>query len=125
MPYEPNFNTTKGGFSGGETMGRCKQCGAPVTMQNIVKGPTGMFCSDTCRSQHESFVEKANAIERRERAPGGLISVWLRKIAASVIVAVVVILVAGFVAKRYNVDVPILVPAYEWLQYRISAIFGG
>lgn len=56
-------------FSELDVVGHCKQCGKPFTSSMKVVGPTGMFCSDTCRERHEAFMRKVHAMETRERDP--------------------------------------------------------
>lgn len=107
-------------------MGRCKQCGKPVTIQNVEKGPTGVFCSEVCRSQHEAFVEKVDAMEKRERvrAPGGLVAIYTKKIAGLLGAAVLLTLVIGFFAVKLGVSIPVISPAYDYLLSRIFAVIG-
>lgn len=56
-----------------DVTGRCKQCGAPVTDLDRVKGPTGIFCSVECKERHENFMRRAAQLEAgRPRGGGGL-----------------------------------------------------
>lgn len=114
MPYEPNFSTTGGSLSGEEHLARCKQCGAPVTMMNVTKGPTGVFCSAVCKEKHEQFVRAAAATERRERPAGGLLFARLRRFAGAAVFLAVVLIAIGFGARFAGVRVPVASPLFDW-----------
>lgn len=112
MPYEPNYKTTEGSISGGETLGRCKQCGAPVTMMNVVKGPTGLFCSDVCKAKHEQFVRAAAETAPAERAAGGLFFARVRRLLGSLVFLMILVFVVGFIAQIAGFPIPYLTPLF-------------
>ncbi|NIA14213.1 MAG: hypothetical protein GWP08_09030 [Nitrospiraceae bacterium] len=55
---------------GVESVARCKQCGKAVCKACLVTGPTGNFCSDTCRDKHQEFIRRAQELERKKPAAG-------------------------------------------------------
>jgi len=124
MPYEPQYKTTSGGFSGEETLGRCKQCGAPVTIQNKTKGPTGVFCSETCRQQHEHFVKKAAELDDKPRARG-LFFIRLRNFLSALALILLIIFAGGFLTNLGGIQIPVLQQAYELLLTFFNNLFGG
>ena len=107
-------------------MGRCKHCGKPVNIMNVEKGPTGVFCSPACRAQHENFVDKVDAMERREkvRAPGGRIAILIKKTAGLLVFLIFLTLVIGFFAVKLGVTIPVISPAYDYLLARFFAVIG-
>jgi len=107
-------------MSGGETLGRCKQCGAPITLANMVKGPTGLFCSPDCRTRHEAFVQKAAQIEQRERPVGGLFFVRLRSALTTLIVLAVLGACAAFLGDLYGFQIPIVSRLYHVIRQSIG-----
>lgn len=89
---------------GVEAVIRCKQCGKPVCSACMVSGPSGRFCSDGCQQRHFAFMKRAQELETKKRAPGGL--AMLRKIVAAVLVIGAAVGAALFVG--YLFDVPVL-----------------
>jgi len=87
---------------GVEATVRCKQCGRPVCDACVATGPTGRFCSEACRSKHEAFMQQAQQLEGKGR---GSTLVQLKKLAGSLVVIAVVLIVIGVVASLYPVPV--------------------
>ncbi len=88
----------RGAVSDLDTIGRCKQCGAPVTEFNKVMGPTGMFCSDECKQRHEHFVKRAAATdESRSSAKFGVKALIVSLIKKVVVLGIVVVILAGLI----------------------------
>lgn len=106
MPGLPDF---KGSV---DAVGRCKQCGAPVTLANKVAGPTGLFCSDVCRAKHEDFVQRTAQLE--QRGPGGLsIGFLVRRLVRSAVALVVLLALVGAVSVLF--EIPVLAPFFRGL----------
>jgi hypothetical protein len=85
---------------------RCKQCGTPVCGTCNVSGPTGNFCSETCRAKHEQFIRRAQELESRRSMVG-----WGAKIRRLVVkgaVLVVLVLFVAFLLTYFGVEVPVL-----------------
>lgn len=90
-----------------DVVGRCKQCGQPVTQFNKVKGPTGMFCSESCRERHESFVKKAASSESKQGGGFG-IKYKLKRLISWIVTIVVLAAVIGGFALFF--EIPVLTP---------------
>ena len=89
-----------------DVIGRCKQCGSPITEFNRVLGPTGMFCSDECRQRHEAFTERAQALDAtRKGSSGAVIRHMLRKLFAKAIVLLILVFFIGLVATVFKIPV--------------------
>jgi len=88
-----------------DTIGRCKQCGGPVTQFDKVIGPTGMFCSEECKQRHEHFVKRAAAAdESRRPAKFGFKALIVSLIKKMVVLGIVVVMAAGLILY-FNVPV--------------------
>ena len=59
-----------------EAIGRCKQCGKPFCGTCRIQGPTGNFCSETCKTSHEEFMGKAQQLDQMSRGGGFLTKLW-------------------------------------------------
>jgi hypothetical protein len=88
---------------GVEAVARCKQCGRPVCGACLVTGPTGRFCSDTCKDKHEKFVSRARALQRTSRSAGTLTKV--RRSLIKLVIFLVAIMALGFVAVYFEIPV--------------------
>ena len=87
---------------GKEALNRCKQCGAPTCHKCTVPGPTGKFCSENCRSIHEAFIQRAQALQ--SKAPGtGFLKI--RKTLGSLLFVAAVLLAAGVVGTVFYIPV--------------------
>lgn len=86
-----------------EATGRCKQCGRPMCDACRVVGPTGHFCCDTCRRNHEVFMQRAAQLETKAR---GSFGARLRSVFGGLIVLLVVVAVA--LGAGYFFSVPVL-----------------
>jgi hypothetical protein len=112
-----------GSISGGENMGRCKQCGKPLDITNRIKGPTGAFCSEPCRVQHEAFVGRVGEMEAAEGKGGGgflLFALRLRSLLSSCVVLLVLLLLAGFAGTVFEYEIPVISTLY----FRILGLVG-
>jgi len=82
---------------------RCKQCGVGVCKQCIVPGPVGRYCSETCKQQHEEFMQKAQSAEQKVKNKRSLrLGPTIRKL----VIVVAIIIGLGFLG--YVVNIPIL-----------------
>lgn len=106
MPVLPQY---KGSV---DAVGRCKQCGAPVTLVNKVTGPTGLFCSDVCRVKHEEFLQRTAQLETRGPRPFS-IGYLVRRFVKAVVGLVVLVAVIGGVSVFF--DIPVLAPFFRGL----------
>lgn len=88
-----------------EAVGRCKQCGKPFCSACRIQGPTGNFCSDTCKSMHERFTERAQQLDKMSKSGGFLNRLWWLGKKIIVIGLTVVLLVA--VATYLGVNIPV------------------
>jgi len=86
-----------------EAAARCKMCGKAVCRSCVTPGPTGYFCSDTCRQKHEHFAVRAQEMDGKAR---GVFFVKLRKFVLNVLVAAAVLFAIGFVATF--IEIPLL-----------------
>lgn len=93
-----------------EATGRCKQCGRPMCDACRIVGPTGHFCSDPCRRNHEVFMQRAAQLETKAR---GRFGPRLRSAFGGLIVLLVVAAVTLGVGKFFHV--PVLQDIADWL----------
>jgi len=89
-------------YSQMEVIGRCKQCGGPITDANKVRGPTGVFCSDACRETHEAFIRKAQALDARPK-PGLGIGFKLKTLLFRLILLVLALCIVGGASQFINI----------------------
>ncbi len=97
---------------------RCKQCGKPLCDDCKILGPTGYFCSDACKDQHQRFTERVEAMDRREPAPGK----WrlkLRKFMVKGAVLALALIVLALTAYVLGFDVPYMSRAVAWTVERV------
>ena len=88
-----------------EVIGRCKQCGKPLTVVNEVTGPTGHFCGGECKERHEAFTKKAHALDMQPRSRGAGLVRSLRKLVSRLIVLAVILAVLGFAGTYWEIPV--------------------
>ena len=100
-----------------DVIGRCKQCGKPITLLNKVTGPTGHFCSAGCKEKHEEFTRRAHALDMQDRGRGRGLGRSLRRLLGKLIVLAVVLAALGAAAVYF--EIPILNDA---VQYVLRAI---
>jgi len=90
-----------------EAVGRCKQCGKPFCSACAISGPTGKFCSESCKEKHQAFIQRAQQLERPNAGAGFLLK--LRRLAVKLLIWAAVILVVVFLLAKFKIyDVPIL-----------------
>jgi hypothetical protein len=109
-----------------DVIGRCKQCGAPVTEFNRILGPTGLFCSDLCRQKHEAFTERAQALDvTGKRSSGAVVRHMIRKFLTKVIVLLILLFFIGLVATFF--EIPILSDIVEdmGIFQRVKGLIGS
>lgn len=90
-----------------EATGRCKQCGKPFCGQCRVQGPTGYFCSDGCKSSHESFVQRAKQLDDMKSG------VNLRLLIRNGGRLLILLLIVSVIAHYYGYDVPLFSSLFE------------
>ncbi len=86
-----------------EAVARCKQCGKPVCAGCVVKGPTGVFCGESCKERHEKFIGRAQDMQRMSRPTG-----MLQKLKSAVIklaIFLVAVIFVGFIMVYFKVPV--------------------
>lgn len=91
---------------GVEATARCKQCGKPVCNACHVVGPTGVFCSESCKEKHMAFIQRAQALEQRRKAGPGQFSLKVKKFITKAVVVVILLFAAGFLLVYYNKYIP-------------------
>ncbi len=101
-----------------DAIGRCKQCGSPVTEFNKVVGPTGMFCGDECKANHEAFTQRAGSLERSTKGSFFGIPHMLGKMVGKLIVLAIIVAAIGVVATIF--EIPVLTPFVEGVRARFS-----
>ncbi len=94
-----------------DAIGRCKQCGSPVTQFNKVVGPTGMFCGDECKANHEAFTQRAGSLERQTGGTLFGIPRALGKLLGQLIVLLIIVVVIGVVGTIF--EIPVLSPLVQ------------
>jgi hypothetical protein len=101
-----------------EEVGRCKQCGAAVTFSGRVQGPTGLFCSESCRTRHEEFIRKTRQLEERQQKSGRMWFWRIKRLVTTVIGKLIVLaLLAGFLVVIGSIfTIPVLTPVAEWVR---------
>ncbi len=94
---------------------RCKQCGAGVCKQCIIPGPVGRYCSETCKQQHEAFVQKAQGAEQRVRNKRSIRwSALLRKL----------VITAGLIVGLGMLGTVFNIPVLSGIVFKIRMILG-
>ena len=94
-----------------DAIGRCKQCGSPVTQFNKVVGPTGMFCGDECKANHEAFTQRAGSLERKTGGSFFGIPHFLGKAFGKLVVLAIIIVAIAGVGIIF--EIPVLSPLVE------------
>lgn len=101
---------------GVEAVGRCKQCGKPFCNACKVLGPTGLFCSEACKSKHETFVQRAQQLESKK----GSVSIMakVRKLLGNVVAIIILLIIIGVVGTLFEI------PVLSELVLRVRGIIG-
>jgi len=94
---------------------RCKQCGVGVCKQCIVPGPVGRYCSETCKQQHEAFMEKAQGAEQRVR---GKQPVRWGRVMGKMVLTLGILIGLGLLGSVFRI--PLLTPVV----YKIRVMLG-
>lgn len=87
---------------GVEAVLRCKMCGRPVCGACIETGPTGRFCSTSCRDKHQAFAARAQQLDGRG---GSGLYTKLKRLVTWLIIAAVVLASIGFISVIYYIPV--------------------
>ncbi len=87
-----------------EAIGRCRQCSKPVCSSCGIRGPAGLYCSDICREKHETFVQRAKALDLERSTRRGLFF-HLRNLLGSLLFLAVVLFALGFTASIIYIPV--------------------
>ena len=88
-----------------EATGRCKQCGKPFCSTCHVPGPTGNFCSETCKASHENFTQRAQQLDSMHKSAVGT-KVWF--IGKKILFLAVILAILLFAADYFGFDIPVL-----------------
>lgn len=88
---------------GVEAVARCKACHKPVCGMCVVAGPTGQFCSESCKEKHEAYVKRAQQLDRTSRRTGQLTK--LRRFLVKLVIFVVAIGALAFGAIYFQIPV--------------------
>ncbi|MBX7258757.1 MAG: hypothetical protein K1Y02_20515 [Candidatus Hydrogenedentes bacterium] len=89
---------------GVEAEGRCKQCGKPFCNACKVQGPTGQFCSQECKQKHETFTQRAGALDAQQKKSAGFVAT-LRKVFNLALALAVIAVVLGIVGSVFEIPV--------------------
>lgn len=91
---------------GFESIGRCKQCSKPFCSKCQTKGPTGIFCSETCKETHEQFVQRAQQYDnmRKDSTTFASMMILLRKIVFGAFAVIII----GVILHYAGVEIPVL-----------------
>ena len=112
------LNATSSGcvnHPGVEAVIRCKQCSRPVCAACVESGPTGRFCSSSCRDKHQAFTTRAQTLDGKAR---GSLFVKLKKLVVWLIIAAAVCFALGVVGTIFTV------PVLSELVFRARGIIG-
>lgn len=97
----------KPAFSEMDVIGRCKQCGSPVTEQIKVSSVMGMFCSELCKEKFETFAQRAAELDARRPPRTKLrfrIKAWINRL------IFLVLLLALIGGVSWYFQIPVLAP---------------
>jgi len=100
---------------GVEAVARCKACRKPVCATCVVTGPTGQFCSETCREKHEAYVKRARDLDRTSRRTGDLAKV--RRLLIKLVILVVGVGALAWICLF--LDVPVVADAVRAVLRRL------
>ena len=89
-----------------EASGRCKQCNKPYCTACRVQGPTGNFCSDECKVNHETFMRRAKALDDMKGAGGGMRTI--KKFIGSVVTLSIAGVILAIAATIMGFDIPVV-----------------
>lgn len=89
-----------------EAVGRCKQCGKPFCGTCQIMGPTGKFCSEQCKTNHETFVQRAQQLDSMQRKSSFFANTGdlIKKILVFAAAAIIVLVVLHFI----GVEIPVV-----------------
>ncbi|HOJ33578.1 MAG TPA: hypothetical protein PKY35_09200 [Candidatus Hydrogenedentes bacterium] len=96
-------------YSEVDVIGRCKQCGGPVTQYDKVTGVMGIFCSETCRERFETFAQRAAALDASKRPRLGL-GFRIKTLIGRLIILILAIAVIGAASILFRI--PVLAPIF-------------
>lgn len=81
---------------------RCKQCAKGVCNSCVFRGPTGVFCSEVCKIQHENYMQRAGQLDSRARSS---FFVKVKSLVVGLLVLAAVIGGVGFAATEFKVPI--------------------
>jgi len=89
-----------------EAIGRCKQCGKPYCGTCQIVGPTGKFCSEQCKTNHEVFTQRAQQLDTMKKSStvGAKLFILAKKLIVFAIAALIIAVVLAFL----GVQVPVI-----------------
>ncbi len=93
---------------GVEAVARCRQCGKPVCGACVVIGPSGKFCSESCRDQHQRFIERARELDLKKGRGIGLFKRLKRRTVKVVMFALAILMLATVLTYLNILDIPVL-----------------
>lgn len=88
--------------TGKPAVATCKQCGKTTCRECTVTGPTGNFCSTTCRTANEARTIQARDVEGRARSA---FFVRFRGLLGKLIVFAAAIAAAVFITNVFEIPV--------------------
>ena len=72
-----------------------------------MQGPTGYFCSDACRKNHEAFIERAKQLDDMK----GRLN--FDRLIRNTFMIVVIVLIGSMVAHYFGYNIPVLSGIFE------------
>lgn len=96
-------------YSDVDVIGRCKQCGGPVTQYDKVTGVMGIFCSETCRERFETFAQRAAELDASRR-PRPRLGFRIKALVGRLIILILALGVIG--AASILFQIPVLAPIF-------------
>lgn len=91
-----------------EAVGRCKQCGKPFCGACRIQGPTGNFCSDECKSKHETFMQRAAQLDKMSKRGGFTSKLWF--LGKKIVIFALFFLAIAVALHFIGVDIPVVSP---------------
>ncbi len=85
-----------------EAIGRCKQCGKPYCGACRVQGPTGYFCSEGCKTNHEAFIQRAKKLD--DMKSGFQFGTFIR----NAVMVIVILAIGSVIAHYFGYDIPVV-----------------
>jgi len=99
---------------------RCKQCNKPLCNACRIASPYGWFCSEECREKYEHFAQKAEELDKRERARPVVRWYRIRQYVVKVVLLAVAVLFLTYVAGLMGYHIPFLSDLLLELRDRIG-----